>query len=333
MTNLECTYMGINLKNPIIAGASKLTANMDTIKKIEEAGAGAIVCASLFEEQIQLERFHLDEMLNEYNNLDAEIGNLHPAIEHGGPKEHLLWLSKVKKSVAIPVIASLNAVKKETWIEYAGMIEETGVDGIELNFYFNPDNSDKSAIEIEKEQIEILKEVKAKLTIPIAVKLSYFYSNPIHVIKQMDAIGINAFILFNRLFESEIDINTETHTTPFNLSVSSDSRLHNRFTGLLYGDVNAELIGNTGIINAKDTIKAILSGANAVQVVSTLYKNNISYITILLKEMEDWMENKGYKILSDFQGKLSRKNITDPFVYHRAQYVDLLLHSKELLGY
>ncbi len=333
MTNLGCTYMGINLKNPIIAGASKLTTHIDNIKKIEEAGAGALVCASLFEEQIQLETMQLDEEISAHDNLSAEIGSFFPTVEHSGPQEHLFWLRKTKEAVGIPVIASLNAVNKDTWVEYAGLIEETGVDGIELNFYYTPKDAEKTSTNIEEAQIEILKAVKAKVKIPVAVKLSYFYSNPINVIKQMDAIGVDALILFNKLFESDIDIESEKHTTPFNLSSSGDSRLLNRFIGLLYGNVKSTLIGNTGILDGKDVIKAILSGASAVQVVSTLYKNKIPYIATMLKDMETWMEKKEYKSLSDFQGKLSSKNIQDPFVYRRAQYVDLILRSGELLGY
>ncbi len=325
--------MGIDLKNPIIAGASNLTTRIDTIKEIEEAGAGAIVCASLFEEQIQLETMQFEEELASHNYVAAEIGNLHPSVEHSGPQEHLMWLSKTKEAVSLPVIASLNAVNKETWVEYAGLIEETGVDGIELNFYYTPTDANKTAMYIEKEQMEILEAVKAKVKIPISVKLSYFYSNPVNVVKQMDALGVNAFILFNRLFESDIDIESEKHTTPVRLSSPGDSRILNRFMGLLYGNVKSDLIGNTGILTGKDVIKAILAGASSVQVVSTLYKNKIPYIATMLKDLETWMEKKEYASISDFRGKLSRKNIHDPFVFRRTQYVDLILHSGELLGY
>lgn len=333
MANLECTYMGIKLKNPIVVGASKLTTNIDTIKQIEEAGAGAIVCASLFEEQIQLERMKLQEELSAHDDFDAEISNLFPTVEHGGPKEHLMWIRKTKEAVKIPVIASLNAVNKDTWVDYSKQLEQTGVDGLELNFYYTPVELKKTGKGIELEQIEILSAVKSAVNIPITAKLSYFYNNPINVVKQMDDIGVDAFVLFNRLFESEIDIETEEHTKPFNLSEPGDNRILNRFIGLLFDEVKADLIANTGILNGSDIVKAILSGAGAVQIVSALYTNKISYLATMLNELAAWMERKAYASLEDFRGKLARKNIPDPFVYRRAQYVDLILRSNELLGY
>lgn len=332
MADLKCTYMGIELKNPIVAGASKLTSNVDKIKQIEEAGAGAIVCGSLFEEQIQLEGMKLEEELAAHDDLDAEITSLFPVVEHGGPKEHLMWVRKTKQAVSIPVIASLNAINKDTWIDYATRLEETGVDGLELNFYYTPGDPDKRAADIESEQVEILEAVKAAVQIPIAVKLSYFYSNPLNTVTQMDAVGVDAFVLFNRLFESDIDIEAEEHSRPFNLSVAGDNRLPNRFIGLLSGAVDADLIANTGILTGADVVKAVLAGAGAVQVVSTLYTNQISYLAKMLKDIEAWMDRKGYAALADFRGKLARKNIADPFVYRRAQYVDLILRSNELLG-
>lgn len=333
MADITCSYMGIPLKSPIIAGASKLTSNIDTIKQLEEAGAGAIVCGSLFEEQIQLERMQLEETMTVNDNLDPEISHLFPEVEHGGPSNHLMWLKKTKEAVNIPVIASLNAVNKATWVEYAKQCEACGVDGLELNFYYTPREVEKNSYAIESEQLEILRAVKAVMTIPVTVKLSYFYSNPLNIVKQIDEVGVDAMVLFNRLFESEIDPEEEKHTRPLNLSSSGDNKLSNRFIGLLSDQVKADLIANTGVLTGKDVVKAILVGASAVQVVSTLYLNKVPYLKTMLKDLEDWMDKKGYASLDDFRGNLSKSNVPDPFIYRRAQYVDLILRSNELLGY
>src|SRR5450759_4034483 len=177
MNKLKTIYMGIELKNPIIIGASEMAADLDNLKKAEELGAAAIVYKSLFEEQIQLERFQLDERLTEFNDINAEMVSIHPNIKHAGPDEHLMNIRKAKESLSIPLIASLNAVNNDTWIKYAGLLSETGVDAIELNFYQIPSDFDKTAKDIEDEQINILKEIRQNISIPISLKLSPDYSN------------------------------------------------------------------------------------------------------------------------------------------------------------
>jgi dihydroorotate dehydrogenase (fumarate) len=331
MANLKTSYMGIELKNPVIVGASNLVNNLENIKKAEEAGAGAIVYKSLFEEQIQLENAQLDDKLQEYSERNAEMVNLFPRIEHAGPEEHLFNLARVKKTIKIPLIASLNAIYKETWIDYARRIEEMGVDALELNFYAVPRDIDFDGHALIGEQIDILKAVKQKVKIPVSVKLSPFYANPLHVVAQLDKAGANGFILFNRLFQPEIDMEKQEHYTPFNLSSPEDSRLSLRFAGLLYGNIKGSICSNTGIFTGKDVAKMILAGADCVQVVSTIYKNKIEYISTIIKDLEAWMDSKGYKSLSDFRGKLSNKNINNPFDYKRAQYIDLLLKSDDIL--
>jgi len=331
MANLKTKYMGIEIKNPVIIGASNLVTNPDNLKKAEEAGAGAIVYKSLFEEQIQLEGDQLQDELSEYNERHAEMINLFPDIEHAGPKEHLVNLRKAKESIGIPLIASLNAIYKETWVEYAKQIEETGVDGIELNFYAVPRTFDETGADIEKKQIEVLKEVKKAVSIPISVKLSPFYANPLNVITEMDKAGVDAFVLFNRLFQPNIDIQDQKHVTDFHLSSPYDNQLPLRFAGLLHGVVKGSIISNSGIYTGEDVIKMILAGADAVQVVSTVYKNKIDYITTILSDISKWMESNNYSDLTSFRGKLSNKSIHDPFVYKRAQYVDILMKSEDIM--
>lgn len=331
MANLKTTYLGIELKNPVIIGASNIVNNIDNVKRIEEAGAGAIVYKSLFEEQIQLENAQFDDKLQEYNERNAEMVKLFPALEHAGPEEHLFNLAKVKKSVSIPVIASLNAIYKESWIDYASRIEEMGVDALELNFYYVPRDINFDGHTLIEQQVDIFKEVKKKVKIPVSVKLSSFYANPLHIVSRLDKEGAKGFVLFNRLFQPEIDMEKEEHYTPFNLSSPEDNRLPLRFAGLLYGNVKGNICSNSGIFTGLDVAKMILAGADCVQVVSTLYKNKIEYIRTIIKDLEGWMDKKGYNTLDDFRGKLSDKKINNPFVYKRAQYIDLLLKSDEIL--
>lgn len=332
MSDLKTKYLGIELKNPVVVGACNLVNDSDNIKAAEEAGAGAVVFKSLFEEQIQLESAQLDDQLDEYNERHPEMIKLFPDIEHAGPEEHLVSLRKAKESVNIPIIASLNAIYKESWVDYAKKIEETGVDALEINFYSVPRDFETDSTTIEAHQLDIMKAVIKNVKIPVSVKLSPFYANPLNFIKQLDEVGAKGYVLFNRLFQPDINLDDEEHFTPFNLSNPEDSRLPLRFAGLLYDEIKGDIISSTGIFSGKDIAKMIMAGADSVQVVSALYKHKISQITTMVKELESWMNEKGYKSLNDFRGKLSKKKMTDPFVYKRAQYIDLLLKSGDVLN-
>jgi dihydroorotate dehydrogenase (fumarate) len=330
MTNLKTRFMGLELKNPVVIGACNLTANTEHLVMMEEAGAGAIVLKSLFEEQIQLESLQMEQEMDEYSERNAEMTSLFPTLQHAGPKEHLMMVKKAKAAVKIPVIASLNAVYRGTWLEYARLLEGTGVDGLELNFYAVPRDMSKTGDSIEQEQIEILKEIKKNISIPVCVKLSPFYTNPLHLISCMDKTGVNGFVLFNRFFQPDIDIKTEKHIIHFPMSSEEDNKLPLRYAGLLYRNIKAGICSNTGIYNGSDVIKMILAGADCVQVVGTIYKNKIGHISKILSDIESWMKSKKYNSLEDFRGKLSNKNINDPFIYKRAQYVDLLMKSDQI---
>jgi len=330
MTDLKTKYMGIELKNPLIIGASPMTSDVEDLKKIEEAGAAAFVFRSLFEEQIQLEKAQLDDELEEYTERHAEMITLFPHIEHAGPQEHLHKVRKAREATSIPMFASLNAIFKETWIEYAKLLEETGIDGLELNFYSVPKDVDINAVAIEKQQIEILKEIKKVVTIPVSVKLSPFYTNPLNFITALDQAGADGFVLFNRFYQPDIDIIQEIHSSFHKLSDDSENKLPMRFAGLLYSTIGASICCSRGIHQGTDVIKMLLSGADCVQMVSSLYENKIEHIKKILNDIEHWMNEKKYKSIHDFKGILSKKNINDPFVYHRAQYIDLLLKSGDI---
>jgi dihydroorotate dehydrogenase (fumarate) len=325
--------MGIELKNPIVIGASNLVTDIDNLKKIEKAGAAAVVYKSLFEEQIQLEDLELYERKTEYSERNAEMINLYPLSISGTPDimEHLMALRNAKNSVSIPLFASINAILNESWVEYAKKIEGTGVDGLELNFYSLPEKNDDALEDIEKKQIQILREVKAAVSIPVSVKLSSYYTNPLKHIYELDNAGADAFVLFNRLFQPDIDIHTEEHHFPYSLSNSEDNRLPLRFSGLLYGNVSGSVCANTGIMNGSDVIKMLLAGADCVQVVSTIYLNQIDVIKTMLAEITKWMDSKGYNSIDDFRGKLSKKNSENKLPYHRAQYMDFMMTTSQIL--
>lgn len=331
MSKLKTNYLGIELRNPLIVGASSLTSNIDTLKAIEKAGAGAVVFKSLFEEQIQLEELELENELQEYNERHAEMVKLFPTLKHAGPADHLAKLKKAKEALEIPVIGSLNAMHPDTWADYAQAIADTGVDALELNFYTTPKDFEVEGKTIIQSQIEILQSVKGRIKIPISVKLSPFYTNPLDVIRRFDESDIDGFVLFNRLFQPDIDIDKEELVQTIILSDVNDHRLPLRFTGLLYGNIAADICAASGIMTGNDAVKMILAGANAFQIVSTLYKNGVEYITEILSQIEAWMSSKGYKLLDDFRGKLAKKNLHDPFAYLRAQYVDILLRSNHII--
>ncbi len=332
MASLETTYMGLNLRNPFVVGACSLTAHMDALKKMQDAGAGAVVIQSLFEEQILLEKYKMEEDIQMYDDWHAEMTDIFPDLEHSGPDEHLMWVQKSKEALDIPVIASLNCVNEETWATWAKKLEETGVDGLELNFFSIPLRFDQSATDIEKDQIAALKAVKKAVKIPVSVKLSAFYTSPLEMMRRLEAAGVDGMVLFNRMFHPTFDIKKETAAYPFNLSGSNDHRMALRFIGLLAGNVKASLCGSHGIQTSEDAVEMLLAGADVFQAVSTVYRNKVDVISTVVKEIGEWMESKGYASLADFQGKLSAKKSPDQNSYRRAQYVKMLLHADDYIA-
>lgn len=333
MADLRAKYMGLELRSPVIIGANNLVKNTDNLKRMEDSGAGAVVYKSLFEEQILLENLDLSERRTEFEERHAEMITIYPDVDTKSPEieTHLIALRKAREAVSIPLFASLNAVYDHSWVEYAKMLEQTGVAGLELNFYTVPEKFDTGYVDIEMKQISVLKEVRSAVKLPIAVKLSPFYSNPLKLITDLDQAGADAFVLFNRLFQPDIDIETEEPHFPYNLSNREDNRLPLRFAGLLYGNTSASICSNSGILSGGDVIRMILAGADVVQVVSALYLNQVEVIEVFVKEISRWMDSKGYSRLEDFRGKLSRKNSDNKLPYHRAQYMDFMMTTSEIL--
>jgi dihydroorotate dehydrogenase (fumarate) len=323
--------MGIPVKNPLVVGACSLTGHMDSIRRVADRGAGALVIQSLFEEQIQLEKYKLEEDIQTYDDWHAEMQDIFPEVEHGGPEEHLMWVRKAVEALDIPVIASLNCLNPETWTEWAKRLAETGCHGLELNFFALPADREQSADQLEQEQIDIVSKVKGAVNIPVSVKLSAFYTSPINVITRMGEAGADGVVLFNRMFHPSIDTEGESMSFPFNLSHPSDHRLPLRFVGLLAGRTNASLCASNGIHSGEDALEVLLAGADVFQVVSTLYRNSPDVIVDILNGIESWMKRKGYETLDEFRGKLSAQRNPDRLAYRRVQYVQMLLRSDDYI--
>ena len=332
MTELKTSYMGIELKNPLIVGASKLTADINLLKKLEEEGAAAIVTASLFEEQINTETERLEDSFLDLGGMHQTELNLPSRAGLSLPEQHLEWVQKTKESLSIPVIASLNATREEIWVDWAQRLASTGIDGLELNFYSVPLRFDRTSSDLEDNEVRIIRKVKESVNIPVSVKLSPFYTNPLNVMVKMDRAGADAFILFNRFFQPDIDIYDRSSRYTFDLSNPLENRLPMRFTALLHGRLKGDICCSTGIHSGKDVIKMILAGANCVQMVSSLYLHSISWLGSVLKEIHEWMRNTGFEDLGSFRGIMDRNQSTDPYAYERAQYVKILLDSGKSIG-
>jgi len=331
MKNLTCNYAGIELKNPIVVGANNMVYQLKYLEEMQEAGAAAIVFKTLFEEQIEWEKLKLAKELSQYDNIHAEMATLFPKLEHSGPEEHLMKLYQATSRLSIPIIGSLNCMNIDTWKDYAKQMEDTGIKALELNLSTLPLYDGQSPEDLENEIIRVIEHVADVVSIPITVKIAPFYTNILQLIKRIERSGARGVVLFNRLFQPDVNIDEEKFVFNEYLSSSNDNRLTLRYVGMLYENTSLSLIANTGIHNASDVIKMTLVGADAVQIVSTLYLNKISYIKNILTDLESWMDKKGYNSLTDFKGKLSRKRINDPLAYKRAQYIDILMNSDNLL--
>ncbi len=328
MANLNTTYMGIQLESPLVVAASSISNYIDRIEMAEKAGAGALVIRSLFEEQIMFDALQLEYSLSVGSESFAEALSYFPYIKHGEAHEHLMWIEKTRKSVKMPLIGSLNAVSPGAWLKYAKQLEATGIDALELNVYAVATNPTKTSSEIEKNLYEIVKMVKAEVDIPVAVKLSSFYTSPLNVARELSEQGVEALVLFNRFLQPDIDPQSESLKNEMVFSTSEEMKVPLRHIALLHGRINSDLAITTGVHSGLDAVKAILAGACVVQTASALLKNGIPYLSTMLREIEAWMDEKDYNKLDDFRGKLSQREVEDPFAFERAQYVNLLRSQK-----
>jgi len=331
MPDLRTSYMGIELKNPIILGACNLSEDIDTIKMLENEGIAAVVFKSLFEEQIILEKIQLNEFIDEYSERNAEMVTVFPSIKHAGPKEHLFKLKKLKNAINIPLIASLNCIHNKIWVDYAKLLEETGIDGLELNFYSIPPGSRQKSCDFEKTMFETVAMIESDVTIPISIKMNYFYTNLFEVLINLEKLGIKGFVFFNRLFTPDINIKNLDYFYPMAFSCSNENNIPLRFTGMLSGKMTSDICASTGIYESQDIMKMLLAGAACVQTVSSVYKNKFKNIPSLLKEIIDWMDDNGFKNIHDFKGILSKESLKDPFFFEREQYIDILNNNETII--
>jgi len=325
MSDLRTSYMGIALKNPIIVGSSPLSTRVDTIKAMEAAGASAIVLKSLFEEQVRIDAAAFERDLAEHDDISAEATSMFPHLQHAGTRTHVYWVSEARKAVRLPLIASINCVTQVEWAEYAKALEGAGVDGLELNLYSPSNDLTTTAAEIENRELEVMNEVRNAVRIPIGVKLHPFYTNLPNVVSRFEDAGADGFVMFNRLFQPDIDVDAEVKKARYQETESRDSLLPLRWIALLSNRIRAGIAASSGISTGRDVAKMILGGARATQVVGVILREKPAHIGKMLAELDAWMNTHGYKNLEDFRGKLARVNPNDPWTFTASQYVEGLL--------
>lgn len=328
MVDFSTTYLGIPLKNPLVVAASSLSSRVDSVRQAEEAGAGALVIRSLFEEQIQFDALRMETAMNVAGDGFAEAQSYFPKVEHGGPKEHLMWVEKTRKAVKMPVFASLNAVSPGAWTNYARQLVDTGVDGLEVNFYAVATDPTRPGSDLERALFDVVENVRAEVKVPFAVKLSPFYTSIVNVVSEVEKRGANGVVLFNRFLQPNIDPDTESLYSQMVYSQPEEIKAPLRWIAILYGRTKLDLALSTGVHTGKDAIKGLLAGATVIQMAATLLKNGPHYLSTMLIQIQGWMEEHSYASVSEFRGNVSQKNCDDPFAFERAQYIRLLLDQK-----
>jgi dihydroorotate dehydrogenase (fumarate) len=324
--DLSTTYMGLKLKNPLVPSAGPFTAEVDSIRKLEDAGAAAIVLHSLFEEQISHEAEEMNHRTKQGTESFAESLTYFP--EAGdyrlGPDEYLELIRKAKMTVGIPVIASLNGVTVGGWIDYAQKMQDAGADGLELNVYYVATDPTLHAPDVENRYVQILKAVKSHVKIPVAMKLSPFFSATAAMCKRLDDAGANALVLFNRFYQPDIDLDNLEVVPNLVLSTSHEMRLPLRWIAILHGHVKASLAATTGIATGQDVLKMLMAGADVAQLCSVLLRRGPGELKTILKEMQAWMEEKEYESVRQMKGSMSQKAVADPSAFERANYMKAL---------
>lgn len=324
--NLATTYLGIPLKNPLIAGASPLSAKLDMCRRLEDADAAAIVMSSLFEEQItrqQLAEFaHTESLAGQF----PEATTFFPDLDDYrlGPEHYLEHIAAVKTACDIPVIASLNGTSTGGWIEHAKMIEQAGADALELNVYYVATDPTESGSEVERRVYEVVSAVREIITIPIAVKLSQNYSSPAHFACQLGTLGANGVVLFNRFYQPDIDIEELDVAHRLDLSNSTELRLRLRWAAILYGHFSGDIALSGGVHSAEDCIKALMAGATVAQLTSSLLKYGPEHIGQLSLKVANWLSEHDYESLDQLRGSMSHQHCPDPAAYERGNYLKTL---------
>ncbi|MHC4607506.1 MAG: dihydroorotate dehydrogenase-like protein [Planctomycetota bacterium] len=324
--DLSTTYLGLKLPHPLMPGSSPLVDKIDTVKRLEDAGAAAIVMHSLFEEQIVAEQLQKDRAIDMHEYSFAEALSYFPkAAEYRlSSDEYLEHLGKVKKAVGVPVIASLNGTTGGGWLAYAKSMEEAGADALELNVYAVPADQDRSAADVEKDTVAMVRDVKKSVKIPVGVKLSPFYSSPAHFAKQLEEAGADGLILFNRFYQPDLDVEKLEVKRTLSVSDPSELLLRLRWLAILSGRLKCSLGVTGGVHTGLDAVKAVMCGANAVQVVSALLSHGADRLKKMRDELASWMQKHDYKSLEQMRGSMNLYKSPNPTAFERANYQYIL---------
>jgi dihydroorotate dehydrogenase (fumarate) len=326
MVDLTTTYLGMKLKNPLVASASPLSEKVETVKKLEEAGIAAVVMYSLFEEQIIHESLELDHYLTQGSYSSSEAVTYLP--EAGryilAPEAYVETLKKLKQAVKIPVIGSLNGVSTGGWIKYAKKIQDAGADALELNIYYLPTDSSLTSTELEKAYSTLVSDVRKSVKIPIAVKLSPYFTTIPNMAKRLVEAGANGLVLFNRFYQPDLDIEDLKVTPNLILSTSNELRLPLRWIAILFGHIQADFALTTGIHTTEDVVKAVMAGANVTMMASELLQKGIGRAAEIQAGLENWMVEHEYASIQQMRGSMSQKAVAEPAAFERANYMKVL---------
>ncbi len=324
--DLTTKYMGLTLRNPLVASASPISHNIDVCRRLDDGGIAAIVCFSLFEEQIIQESLSLDNHLSRGTNSFAEALSFFPEPEKFfvGPEEYLVHIAKIKKAVSVPVIASLNGYSKGGWTKYAKYMQEAGADALELNIYMIPTDLNISGQDVENTYLDIVQAVKESVTIPVAVKLGPYFSNMANMAKRLDDAGVDGIVLFNRFYQPDIDLENLEVYPSMNLSTPQAMRLPMRWIAILHDRLRCSMAATGGIHTAEDAIKMIMAGADVTMLCSVLLKYGVASVPQILSAIEAWMKSREYISLQQMHGSMSQKYCANPEAFERANYMKVL---------
>ena len=324
--SLSTNYLGLVLKNPIVASSSPLSHTVDSIQRLEDAGASAVVMYSLFEEQITFDSLYVDHYLRNNTNSFAESLSYFPEMDEYNvwPDEYLNLIRRAKESVDIPIIGSLNGVSIGGWTNYAGLIEDAGADALELNIYYVPTSLEITGREVEDMYIDMLRQVKRSVTIPVAIKLSPFFSSVAHMSKRLVDNGANGLVLFNRFYQPDLDLDKLEVAPRLVLSNSNELRLPLRWVAILYGRILADLAITSGVHTSEDVLKGLMAGAKVTMMASELLQNGVRRIKEVLREVEAWMDEHEYASVAQMIGSMSQQHCAEPAAFERANYMKTL---------
>lgn len=326
MTDLTTSYMGMTLKHPVVPSASPISQSLDGIKRMEDAGASAIVMYSLFEEQIEGESHLLDHYLSYGSESFAEALDYFPEMDsyNVGPDSYLDLIQQAKEATSIPIIGSLNGVSTGGWTEYALRMQEAGADGLELNIYYIPTDPAMSGADVEQMYLDVVREVKESVSIPVAVKVGPFFSSFANMANRFQQTGADALVIFNRFYQPDFDLERLEVAPNLALSTSSELRLPLRWIAILYGRVPIDFALTSGVHTVDDVLKGVMAGANVTMMTSELLRNGVERIEQIVNELTIWMEEREYVSIAQMQGSMSQKNVAEPAAFERANYMRVL---------